>query len=192
MNDEIESLLGDLSSGDDPRAELAADRLSAIGNEITPALINKLESKDPDNRWWAIRTLAQMDTPPMDLLISSLEDVSQEVQQCATLAICHHPDNRAIPVLLKLLIDSETVSCNLAATALIAIGKESIPELLELLPNLKELSRIEAIRAFACIEDHRAIPVLMTALDENSVVIYYWAEEGLNRLGLGMVYFQPE
>jgi len=48
------------------------------------------------------------------------------------------------------------------------------------------------MRALAEITDHRAIPALMAALDDESVMVQHWAEEGLERLGLDMVYLKPE
>jgi HEAT repeat protein len=192
MNAEIASLLIELTSGDDHRAELAVAGLSSHGNKALPALKEMLISSDSDARWWAVRTLAQMVNPPLDILIGSLEDESQEVRQCAALAICHHPDTSAILNLLRLMTESESVTTNLAATALIAIGKDAIPGLLDLLPNLKDVSRTEAYRAIACIEDQRSIPALMAAMDEDSLAINYWAEEGLKRLGLDMVYLEPD
>ena len=192
MNTEVRSLLIELTSGDDHRAELAVPGLSAQGHIALPALQELLTSTDSDSRWWAVRCLAQMENPPLDLLVGSLEDASQEVRQCAALAINHHPDISAIQSLLGLLQETDSVTTNLAATALIAIGKEAIPGLLDLVPNLKDVSRIEAYRAIACIIDQRAIPVLMSALDEDSLAINYWAEEGLNRLGLDMVYLKPD
>ncbi|MFH2038262.1 MAG: HEAT repeat domain-containing protein [Chloroflexota bacterium] len=192
MDAEIQSLLIELNSGDDHRAELAIPALSAQGNSALPALQEMLDSSDIDSRWWAVRCLAQMENPPLDLLVGSLEDGSHEVRQCAALAISHHPHISAIKSLLDLIQETESVTTNLAATALIAIGKEAIPGLLDLLPNLKDGSRIEAYRAIACIADQRAIPVLMSALDEDSLAINYWAEEGLNRLGLDMVYLEPD
>jgi len=192
MDAEIQSLLIELNSGDDHRAELAVPALSAQGDSALPALQEMLDSTVIDSRWWAVRCLAQMENPPSDLLVGSLEDGSQEVRQCAALAISHHPHISAIKSLLDLIQETESVTTNLAATALIAIGKEAIPGLLELLPNLKDGSRIEAYRAIACIADQRAIPVLMSALDEDSLAINYWAEEGLNRLGLDMVYLEPD
>ena len=192
MNAEARSLLIELTSGDDQRAELAVSGLSAQGNIVIPALREMLASNESDSRWWAVRCLAQMENPPLDLLVGSLEDASQEVRQCAALAISNNPDISSIQSLMGLMQEIESVTTNLAATALIAIGKEAIPELLELLPDLKEGCRIEAYRAIACIADQRAIPVLMSALEEDSLTINYWAEEGLKRLGLDMVYLKPD
>jgi len=192
MNGEFNLLLTELNSGDDHRAEQAVAGIAIHQGEALPALQEMLNSPDYDTRWWAVRCLAQMENPPISLLIEALDDESQEVRQCATLAMSLHPDNSAIPKLLDLLAEPDSVTTNLAATALIAIGKIAIPDLLEILPNFKDVSRIEAYRAIACIADQRAIPVLMAAFEEDSLTINYWAEEGLNRLGLDMVYLKSE
>jgi hypothetical protein len=41
------------------------------------------------------------------------------------------------------------------------------------------------------IKDHRAIKTMMSALEDESAVVQYWAKEGLDRLGLNMVYGKP-
>jgi hypothetical protein len=51
--------------------------------------------------------------------------------------------------------------------------------------------RILALRALAEIRDHRSIPMMMKCLSEDSAVLQYWAQEGLTRLGLDMVYVKP-
>ena len=52
-------------------------------------------------------------------------------------------------------------------------------------------TRIFALRALSEICDHRAIPIMMKSLSEESALLQYWAQEGLNRLGLNMVYIKP-
>jgi hypothetical protein len=47
------------------------------------------------------------------------------------------------------------------------------------------------LRTLAEIRDHRAIPVLMKSMNEESAVLQYWAQTGLERLGLDMVYIKP-
>jgi len=192
MKAEVKLLLTELNSGDDHRAEQAVVGLTGYGLEALPALQEMLTSIEDDTRWWAVRCLAQLENPPISLLVGSLGDASQEERQCAALAINHHPDISAIPYLLLLMTEPDSVTSNLAATALIAIGKNAIPGLLDFLPNLIDVGRIEAYRAIACIADQSAIPVLMSAFEEDSLAINYWAEEGLNRLGLDMVYLKPE
>jgi hypothetical protein len=47
------------------------------------------------------------------------------------------------------------------------------------------------LRALAEIKDHRAIPVMMKVMEEDSALLQHWAKEGLDRLGLDMVYMKP-
>ena len=54
-----------------------------------------------------------------------------------------------------------------------------------------EAIRIEAARALAFIGDSRAIPYLFQLLNEDSMILDYWANEGLDRMGVGMIYVQP-
>ncbi len=126
-----------------------------------------------------------------DLIIAALEDEDVSVRQCAALAITQHGDARAVPGLVRLLSDPDSLLARLAANALVAIGTPAVPPLLELLRDGKPLARFEAVRALALIGDPRAIPALMAVLEEDSTLMEYWADEGLRRMGVGMVYFAP-
>ncbi len=53
-------------------------------------------------------------------------------------------------------------------------------------------ARIQIMRSLAEIRDHRAIPLMLKATEEDSAMLNYWAKEGLERLGLNMVYIKPE
>jgi HEAT repeat protein len=66
-----------------------------------------------------------------------------------------------------------------------------VPALLEVMQDAPVNVRIVALRALSEIRDQRAIPVLMKSLSEDSAVLQYWAQEGLERLGLDMVYIKP-
>ena len=192
MAEELRTLLAELTCGEDMRAETAVSELAGGGAEILPFLKALLDSPEIDARWWAIRTLAQMADPPSDWLIAALADQATEVRQCAALALYHHPDVNAIPSLVRLLAEPEPVSAELAADALCAIGSEALPSLLEVLENGPYKARVEAVRALAVIRDPRAVPALVAALEEDSLSMQFWAEEGLERLGLGMVYLKPD
>jgi HEAT repeat protein len=63
---------------------------------------------------------------------------------------------------------------------------------LEVPKDAPQRARINALRALAEIVDYSTIPTLMAALEEDSVMMQHWAEEGLERLGLNMVYLKPE
>ncbi len=90
------------------------------------------------------------------------------------------------------LQDEDSIVAVLAIRALIAIGREAVPVLLEAFPNSNPGGRIQIMRALADLRDHRAIRLMMKAVEEESAVLRYWAEEGLERLGLDMVYIKPE
>jgi HEAT repeat protein len=51
--------------------------------------------------------------------------------------------------------------------------------------------RVNLARALALIGDTAAIPALFRALDDESAIVAHWADEGLERLGVGQVYFRP-
>jgi HEAT repeat protein len=48
------------------------------------------------------------------------------------------------------------------------------------------------MRALAAIKDPRAIAVMLKSTEDQSAVLNYWAREGLEALGLSMVYLMPE
>jgi HEAT repeat protein len=80
---------------------------------------------------------------------------------------------------------------SLAVNALVKIGKDAVPSLIEVVNTAYQSARIHALRALAEIRDHRAIPVMMKVMEEDSALLQHWAKEGLDRLGLDMVYIKP-
>ena len=191
---DLPALLAELTCGDDERAESAAQQLAGYGESAFQALRNLLRDEDVDARWWAIRALAQFETSEKVTgdLVAALEDGSSDVRQCAAMALCHHPHPRAVSPLIRALSDPDSMTAGLARNALIRIGAEAVPELIETLRAGSRAARLEAVRALAEIKDPRAIPPLMQALEQDSALMQYWAEHGLDKLGLGMVYLKPE
>ena len=187
-----EKLLADLTSGDETRAEEAAMVLARAEELAAPALEPLLKSARVDDRWWAVRTLGQMSAPPLDWLIRALGDDSGEVRAAAALALVSHPAEEASPALVHALQDEDSIVAILSVNALAAIGKEAVPALLEAFPRTNLRGKIYAMRALAELRDHRAIPLLLKATEEDSAMLRYWAEEGIERLGLNMVYVKPE
>jgi len=188
----LDSLLADLTSGDETRAEEAVPELVALGEQAFPALRAQLKSADADQRWWALRTLASAPQALTEWLLPFLGDSALEVRQAAALGLCSHPDETAIRPLVRALGDADSMVSSLACSALVAIGKAAVPSLIEIPKDAPHMARINAMRALAEIADHSAIPALMAALEEDSVMMQHWAEEGLERLGLNMVYLKPE
>ena len=186
------ALLAELTSGDEDRAEAAARRLAEVGHAILPYLEPLLRSDKPDYRWWAVRTVAQMQEPRLNWLISALADASSEVRAAAALGLAAHPTEQAAAALVNALQDEESIVAVLAVNALSALGKNAVPALLEAFPNSNRRGRIQIMRALAELRDHRAIPLMLKVTEEESAMLRYWAEEGLERLGLNMVYIKPE
>lgn len=188
----LNELLAELTSGDETRAENAVPGLVELGEDAFPALRDLLESSDEDQRWWALRTLAQSPRARTEWLLPLLNDSASEVRQAAALGLCSHPNETAVRPLIRALSDGDSMVSDLARNALVVIGKPAVPSLLEVPKDAPQRARINALRALAEIVDYSTIPTLMAALEEDSVMMQHWAEEGLERLGLNMVYLKPE
>lgn len=189
---DLDQLLADLTSGDETRAENAVPALVEHGEEAFPALQELANSADTDQRWWALSTLAQSPHARTEWLLPFLDDPSPEVRQAAALGLCSHADETAIQPLVRALSDADTMVSDLARNALVVIGKPVVPSLLDFPKDRPQRARINALRALAEIGDYAAVPTLMAALEEESAMLQHWAEEGLERLGLNMVYLKPE
>jgi HEAT repeat protein len=187
----LQDLLTDLSSGNETRAEKAVPALINLGAEAIPALRDLTHSADVDHRWWALRVLAQSPHAQAEWLVPFLNDPAREVRQCAALGLAIKPDDGAVEPLVQALSDEDSMVSSLAVNALVKIGGAAVPSLIEIVKTASQSARIHALRALAEIRDHRAIPVMMKVMEEDSVLLQHWAKEGLDRLGLDMVYIKP-
>ena len=192
----LQDLLSDLTSGNEIRAEKAVPGLIELGEEAIPALLDLTRSSDVDHRWWGLRVLAQLPSSAdmshqAEWLIPFLNDPACEVRQCAALGLAIKPHESATESLVRALSDEDSMVSSLAVNALVKIGKAAVPTLIEVVKNASQSARIHALRALAEIKDHRAIPVMMKLMDEDSALLQHWAKEGLDRLGLDMVYMKP-
>jgi HEAT repeat protein len=189
---ELPRLLADLTSGDDDLAERAVSQLIVLDKEAIPDLLIMRGKENEDVRWWAFCALAQMPGADATWFIPGLQDPSGAVRESAAMALCLHPHPSVAPRLIATLDDPDRMVATLATNALIGIGKDATPELLSVMENGTQAARIEAARALSEIRDPRAIPVFMKVLENDSVLVRYWAEQGLENLGVGMVYFKPD
>jgi HEAT repeat protein len=186
------ALIDDLFCGDDQRAEIAAISLAKHGQSALRVLRPYVDSNEVDQRWWVLRALVEISDKRVNrFLINALHDAELSVRQCAALGLCKQPSAAAVTDLIEALADENALLRRLAAEALIATGDASVEPLIEVMENGPQLSRMEAARALAIIGDPRAIPVLYAAQSEDSTILNYWASEGLDRIGVGMVYFYP-
>jgi HEAT repeat protein len=148
-------------------------------------------SSDVDHRWWSLRVLAQSPQVQAEWLVPFLSDPAREVRQCAALGLAIKPSESAIQPLVRALSDEDGMVSSLAVNALVKVGSSAVPALIEVVKDAQQSARIHALRALAEIRDHRAIPVMMKVMEEESVLLQHWAKEGLDRLGLDMVYIKP-
>jgi HEAT repeat protein len=196
MSQTIADLLAALTGNDETLAEATATGLAALTMaqqpEVLAALQGMLASTDVDRRWWAARALAALPGPEITpLLLQALEDEDASVRQCAALGLRQRPDVRAVPGLVRALDDPDPLARRLAGEALEAVGSGAVPALLEVMGDGSHVARLEAARALAGIGDTRAVPALFEAL-EGSALMEYWANEGLERMGVGTAYFLPD
>jgi len=189
--------LAELTRGDDERAEMAVEKIAALGENCADDPIDVLQellsSPDSEIRWWGVRALASISDPRVaSILIEALADKGAAVRQCAALGLRLHPTPQAITGLIDCLSDKNHLVVELSADALAEIGEQAVPALITVVENGNPKARLEAVRSLARIGDTRAIPVLFGVLDENSALMEYWAAEGLERMGVGMVFYKPE
>jgi HEAT repeat protein len=186
-----QDLLNDLTSANETRAEKAVPGLIELGEEVIPALRELTRSTDVDHRWWGLRVLAQSPHSQASWLIPFLSDPAREVRQCAALGLAIKPDEEAVQPLVRALSDEDSMVNSLAINALVKVGGPAVPSLIEVVKGTAQSARIHALRALAEIRDHRAIPIMMKVMEEDSVLLQHWAKEGLDGLGLDMVYIKP-
>ena len=190
--DDLSYWISELRSGDDERAEAAARRLGEIGPAAMADVGRLLQSPLEDERWWAARALAEISAPEAeDYLLSVLDDHEPAVRQAAALGLYRHTSAQGVPALVCALDDPDSITAELAANALTHRVASAVEALLEVMQSGSQPARLGAVRALAELRDGRAIPALMKALEEDSALMEYWAQEGLERLGVGMLFFKP-
>jgi HEAT repeat protein len=188
---DLQYVLNELTSGSDECAEKVIPLIIDLGTAAVPALLELSRSESEDHRWWAVRALAASPHTRTEQLLPLLNDSAPQVRAAVTLALSEHPNEDAVTALIQSLADKDLLTAGLAGNALVKIGGPSVAGLLEVMKEAPLRVRILALRALAEIRDHRAIPVLMKSMNEESAVLQYWAQEGLERLGLDMVYIKP-
>jgi HEAT repeat protein len=188
---DLGELLSDLTSGDTERAEAAAVELPEHG-EVALAKISKLvENSNIDTRWWAVRALAGFpEGEAGNLLITRLKDADSSIRYCAALGLGQKQRETAIPLLIEILSSNDPLLARLAGDALVAQGLAAVEPLIAALGGLPVAAKVEATRALALIGDPRSISALFKLVDSDSPTLEYWVSEGLEKMGVGMRFFQ--
>ncbi len=190
---ELDSLLAQLLHGSEEQAEEAAASLPSQGTSALQALLRLSHSPEEETRWWATRALTGFETNPelVLCLANALQDPAPAVQQCAALALCSHPHPLALKPLQQALSSPQALTARLASQALISQGASATPALVETLQTGCPSAQREAARALAAIQDTQTIPALLHAMQTHSAQTQYWASQGLEKMGAGMVYLTP-
>ncbi len=188
----LSSLLSELTSGDDQQAENAVLGLIQLGEPALHALLNLVDHEDSDHRWWAVRTISGFDHPSAgDALCQSLSDPDPGVRYCAAVGLRLIPTPDAIAPLIEALESDDRLFARLAGDALAALGTPAIPALSKSLQSANPAVRGDAARTLALMEVPETISLLFAAAEDPSTMVQHWIEEGINRLGVGMIFFDP-
>jgi HEAT repeat protein len=188
---DLGEMLSDLTSGDSLRAEAAAVRLPDHGEAALAKLSKLVENSNIDTRWWAVRALAGFEqVEAVNLLIARLQDSDSSIRYCAALALGQKPREASVPALIEALSSDDPLFARLAADALVTQGAAAVDPLIAALETLPISDKVEATRALALIGDPRAISALFKLADSDSPTLEYWVNEGLEKMGVGMRFFQ--
>jgi HEAT repeat protein len=193
---QIDHLVDALLSGNDERAEQTIPAMAqADAEEVVSALERRLTRASPDDRWWAARALAAIPTArSVNILARLMDDPHSDVRACAAMALGElHAiaGTRGAEALAAHLDDENAHVAEICAVSLGRVGVLAVPALLTKLQAGNALQRIRAAKALVPIESHEAIPTLVAALDDENAVVTHYAEEALERMGVGMVLVKP-
>jgi HEAT repeat protein len=194
MSDPLSEFLGAIAAGDDPRTEQAALALARRSDAVLPSLHELLRDADPERRWWAVRTLAAVGTESARTqLIAALDDPDAYVRACAAHGLGEPGAalEETVPSLVTCLADTSPLVSRIAADSLARIGSPAVPALIAALEAEGSSVRAGAARALCVIQPEEAVPALCAALDDPSAAVTYYAQEALERLGVGLVLFRP-
>ena len=182
--------LDELFCGDDTRAAAAATLVTA---EDLPALEAAMAGADPDMRWWAVAGLAHIPGEAATrLLLKAADDSDSGLRAAALHALGQRDGPEAVPALLLAMGDASDYLARLATDSLVRTAPHAVPDLIAALQrDPHPRVRANAARALALIGDPAAIPALFGALEDDSVLVQHWADEGLERMGVGQIYFKP-
>jgi HEAT repeat protein len=192
MFDALQVFLDCVAAGDDARTERAALALSHAGDAVLPPLRDLLADADPDRRWWAARALAAVGTlAAQEQLVTVLADPDPDVRACAAQGLGDLRAGEAVAGLVRCLADAAPLVSRVAADSLARIGSPAVPALIAALQAEETLVRAGAARALSIVRPEEAVTALCAALDDPCAIVTYYAEEALERMGVGLVLFYP-
>jgi Uri superfamily endonuclease len=191
-DEELDELLQTLATGSEESREAAALALGRYGETAVEPLATMLAGSDADVRWWTARALAEVDgCSAVPLLTSALVDADPDVRACAALALGQIGEGAAAPALAARLADESAFVASVAADALSMIGEPAVEALTGMLCHDSPHVRLLSVRALGRIKSQHAIAPLFGMLEDASYLVRYYAQEALEALGVGMLFFAP-
>lgn len=124
-------------------------------------------------------------------LIEFVNAEDEETRAAAIYALRTRSTADAVTALIAILSNPDSFLARTACDSLIYIGKTATPKLIEAFNDKNIQTRGLVARALAHIKDESSIPALFNALNDDSMMVQYWADEALERMGVGQIYFKP-
>ena len=124
-------------------------------------------------------------------LIEFVNAKDDETRATAIYALRTRSTADAVTALVTVLANPDSFLARTACDSLIHIGKDATPKLIEALMHQNIQTRGLAARALAHLKEVSSIPALFNALNDDSMMVQYWADEALERMGVGQIYFKP-
>lgn len=178
----VEPLVATLRDPDRSVRAAAIEALQAIGAPSVMTLSACLSSTDFSVQEAASQILASIaDTHALEPLLLALRSRDWIVRMYAAKALGRLKDPRAVSSLLPLLQDSVNAVREEASAALMAIGNEAIPSLIEALTHRDWLVRLRAVESLGAVKSPEAVPPLIAVVfnDPDSAV----REDAVRALG---------
>jgi HEAT repeat protein len=184
----FERFLAAIAGGEDQRAEQLVHLLDETDE---PALLRLAESTDPEQRWWALRALAQVGSQAAASVLSeALHDPDPAVRSVAVMALGTlfargaNSKGPILPRMAALLADDEGLVRQVAAEGLARCGDDAVPVLAEALDSPHDGVRVRAAFALHRIGTMATALPLYHHLNDPSPLVRHYAYETLDRLGL--------
>lgn len=172
-------------AGQEQPRKATVDELAKKGPEAVPAIIEFLESENPNDRYTAVRSLVSMATVSFPILIQNLKHTNEESRRMAAkhlrLVLSLYFDNRkkhlaevrpkAVPMLLEALKDDDKEVRQVAIEVLTCWpeDKRVFPALIQAQKDNKDNKEVRVAVVKALVnwtEDERVVPALIEALKD--------------------------
>lgn len=169
------------------RTQLRTLFLPRSGMDLARAervLISATRDSRPQMRDTAIHILGIIGTSDaVPTLLAALEDSAPQVRLQAAKALGRVGDPKAIPALINALRGADEQMGSTIFSALVKLGPEAVPALLNASSSNSAWTRWHSIRALSESNDKRALPALVRALSDTDYSVAWIAAKGLQGFG---------